>query len=150
MVFLDDDYMIACKPCTGEPKVEHLVAWRRRGVDALLVFKDILLQSRELPIEEEYIPSITFRKIVFASKHAGVWNGLFTKLLGKAAKPVGQVPSKEERDLTRDFGGIETHQTLYKKEFESTFLIAMIWPWADGDCKSARIVIVPKESVTKS
>jgi hypothetical protein len=71
-------------------------------------------------------------ELVFWNKKLDKWNKIFCDTLGPPKKPAGVRPSKEDLDLTKDYGGIWINQTLFRKEFGDLTVIAMYWPW-QGD-----------------
>lgn len=60
------------------------------------------------------------------------WSGVLSDILGPPAKPAGVEPSLEDLNLTKPYGSIFKHQTLFKKTSAGgETVIAMFWPWMD-------------------
>ena len=54
------------------------------------------------------------------------------KYFGKAFKPAGKAPSKDDDRRTSHLGGVMKNQILYYIEKENQSNCAMLWPWQDG------------------
>lgn len=74
-----------------------------------------------------------YLEIVFYSRDKNEWERVFIEILGNAVKPPKSNPTREDSAITKDYGGIKADQTLFKKEIEGFVVIAMFWPWGDGD-----------------
>jgi len=66
---------------------------------------------------------------------------MFTEIFGKAVKPSGTKPTKEDSRLTENYGGVYANQILYKKEFNNTTIIAMFWPWQDSTHITVKLAV---------
>lgn len=73
-----------------------------------------------------------YGELVVDNKDIEEWNRRFSDILGSPIKPAGVRPSKDDLNLTKNYGGIWASQTLFKKEYDDFTLIAMYWPWQDG------------------
>ena len=72
------------------------------------------------------------------------WNQIFVDLLGPPKKPLGVEPSDHDLELTQEYGGIWSNQTLFEKELDDFTLIAMYWPWQDGVHTTVKLAHVSK------
>jgi hypothetical protein len=47
--------------------------------------------------------------------------------------------------MTEDYGGIQTGQTLFMREFDDFNVMAMFWPWQDGKHVTLKITLLEKQ-----
>ena len=106
------------------------------------MLKPIIERCNALDIYEKRCIGDTYCELVFYSKDTDAWNGVFTEIFGPAIKPAGTKATKNDLRLTRAYNGIDTNQTLFKKDFDGTTVIAMFWPWSDGTLTTLKITIV--------
>jgi hypothetical protein len=95
------------------------------------MLKQIMDQCGGLDIFEKRRVSDAYSEIVFCNKDNDKWNKLFEDIFGFPAKSAGVKPTEEHLSLTKDYGGIHANQTLFKKIFDDSLVIAMLWPWQD-------------------
>ena len=86
-------------------------------------------------------------ELVFYSKDTNEWNRLFTDIFGSAVKPAGVKPTASDLFLTRQYGGIDTGQTLFTKVFNNGVVMAMFWPWQSEDYTTLKLFLLPADSV---
>ena len=96
-----------------------------------MTLKDILEKCSNLRIDEKRVITDDYNELVFYNQDIDEWNKIFTELFGSAIKPSGRIPSENDLQLSKDYGGIYDNQTLFKTEFDGTTVIAMFWPWRD-------------------
>lgn len=99
---------------------------------------DMLNIFEKRRITDEYV------ELVFYNKDIDKWSKIFTDILEPALKPQGVKPTKDVQHLAKDYGGIYTNQTLFKKEFDNGTIIAMFWPWQDGLHATLKIILLNK------
>ena len=87
-----------------------------------------------------------YGELVFSSKDIDKWRKILTDILGPAVKPEGVKPAKENKKITSDYGGIRRDQTLFRKEFDSVVIIAMFWPWSDGESVTLKLACLQNKS----
>ncbi len=93
--------------------------------------KEIVQKCRMENVHEVRRITDDYVELVFYNKKLDQWNKTFFDILGPPKKPAGVKPSKEDLDLTEDYGGIWINQTLFRKEFGDSTVVAMYWPWQD-------------------
>ena len=96
------------------------------------MLKEIAEKCSGLEIVEQRSITDEYVEIVFFNKEVGSWRKVLTDNLGPEIKPAGTEPTKEDLDLSEDYGGIHGNQTLFKKDLDGRTVIAMLWPWQDG------------------
>lgn len=106
--------------------------------------REIIEKCSMLNVHQQRYISDDFSEIVFYTREIDTWNKLLTDIFGPAVKPVGVKSTKDILRLTKNYGGVYENQTLFKKKFGNTNLIAMFWPWQDGIHTTLRINIVKK------
>ena len=108
------------------------------------MLKEIIEKCEKLNISEKREATDNYYEAVFSTKDTDQWNNALSEILGPAVKPAGTKPNKEDQRLTRQLGGIYENQTLFKKEFDSSIIIAMFWPWQDGEHTTLKIAHLAK------
>ena len=106
--------------------------------------KEIVSRFSGLHIEEIRSSSEDAQELVFTNERIEEWDKVFQEILGPAVKPKGTKPTKEDSQLTADYGGIFANQTLYRKEFGDETIVAMLWPWQDGVHITLKMVLLKK------
>jgi len=86
-------------------------------------------------------------ELVFYNKDIDEWNRIFINILGPAAKPADVKPTANDLRLTGEYGGINSSQTLFTKEFDEEIVIAMFWPWQTEEYTTLKMFLLPKGSV---
>jgi len=109
-----------------------------------MTLKEIMERCNGLDIDEQRSSSDDYNEVVFYNKDMDGWSGIFSEILGSAIKPAGKKPDKEALSLTEGYGGICDNQTLFKKDFDDYFIIAMFWPWQDNSHTTLKIVLLKK------
>ena len=97
-----------------------------------MTLKEIIEKCGTVSICEERCMNDEFCELVFYNKDTGEWTRIVAAILGHAIKPAGVEPTTDDQYLTKDYGGIWSDQTLFRKEFDDGTVIAMFWPWQDG------------------
>ena len=105
-----------------------------------MTLKEIIEKCSILSIHDKRIITDEYNEIVFYNKDIDEWNKLFTVVLGPAIKPAGEEPTKFDLQLTKDYGGIYSNQTLFKKKFDDYTVIVMFWPWQDDIHTTLKII----------
>jgi hypothetical protein len=106
--------------------------------------KEIVGKFSGLNIEEIRSSSEESQELVFTNERIEEWNKIFEEILGPPLKPKGVKPTKEDTQITADYGGIFANQTLYKKEFADTTVVAMLWPWQDSVHITLKMILLKK------
>lgn len=93
---------------------------------------EIMKAAADIPVFEDRGASATYVELVFETTELSQWDAVLSKFLGAAAKTAGSKPSNDHSALTRPFGGVYKDQTLYYLKSSDTEIIAMFWPWQNG------------------
>ncbi len=104
--------------------------------------KEIIEKGHNLKVFQQRRVADSYAEIVVNSGEIMKWHELFTGVFGPASSPAGVDASPEDMQLTREFGGISEEQTLYKKDFGSGYVIAMLWPWQNGEHITIKVICV--------
>ena len=67
-------------------------------------------------------------------------NTILETFFGKALKPSGTKPSDEAKKKAQAYGGIREDQTLYYLEAEELYYYSLIWPWANGQSVTVKVI----------
>ncbi|MFH2218489.1 MAG: hypothetical protein ABII68_02365 [Pseudomonadota bacterium] len=84
-------------------------------------------------VEEGYVELVIFNDEMYR------WEEKLAGLLGRPTKPPGMEPSQKQEKITETFGGIQKSQTLFQKSFDGSDVIAMFWPWQNGEHVTLKI-----------
>ncbi len=106
--------------------------------------KEIIERCREFEIYQQRMVSDNYAEIVMYTKEIFKWSAIFNKILGDPVSPAGINPTSEDMRITKEYGGIFTAQTLYKKDFPDNTIITMFWPWQDSKRITVKVVILAK------
>jgi hypothetical protein len=106
--------------------------------------KEIIQKCGSLDVYEKRRTEGEYCELVFFNKDEKDWARLLTDILGTAAKPPEAKPSEEDSRLAKDYGGIYSGQTLFKKEFDGDTVIAMFWPWQDRTHTTLKMALIRK------
>jgi len=82
-----------------------------------------------------------FKELVFFNKDLGQWAAILEETFGPACKPAGKEPTKDDKNMTKNFGGVHSGQTLYKGKDGDQIIIAMLWPWGDKQHTTLKMAI---------
>jgi hypothetical protein len=77
--------------------------------------------------EEDYFEAVFFKQDM-AKVSARLSEGL-----GETVYPGSKPLEKKIESLISEHGGIQKGQSLYLKEFDGFIMLAMFWPWQDGE-----------------
>jgi len=106
------------------------------------MLKEISDRCLELDVAEQRSITDNYCELVFYTKDLDRWNNLLTDIFGQALKPEGAEPTGLDQDLAEEYGGIYANQTLFKKEFGDSVVIAMLWPWQDHLHTTVKIAVL--------
>ncbi|MCG2713114.1 MAG: hypothetical protein L6416_12440 [Candidatus Omnitrophica bacterium] len=109
-----------------------------------MVIKEIIEKCKKFEIYQLRTVSDNYAEIVMYTSEISKWSAIFNEILGAPVSPAGINPTAEDTQITREYGGIFAEQTLYKKDFPENTIIAMFWPWQDGERVTLKVVLLPK------
>jgi hypothetical protein len=97
------------------------------------MLKEIYLKLQAMPISETRQSNEDVIELVFNARDLTAWNVCLESILGAPVKPAGASPEKEDKQITQNFGGVRSNQTLFHKQTDGLDIIAMLWPWQSGE-----------------
>ena len=97
-----------------------------------MTFLELIKSLKKLPFDEIRKEYDGYFEFVISVKHLHTVYPLFEAFYGLPFKPAGTAPNPKAQDVTRNYGGIQTQQTLYYADRGPVSDCAMIWPWNDG------------------
>ena len=106
--------------------------------------QEIIKSGKNLKISETRNLEDEYSEVVLMNNELEEWNKVLVAQMGQPLKPTGSKPTKEDLNLTKDFGGIRNDQTLYKRDSEKGFLLAMLWPWQNNTHTTLKIILINK------
>ena len=109
-----------------------------------MTLKEILAKCSGLDVHEERAAEEGYSELVFFSKDTEAWLKVLAQDLDAPVKPAGTEPTAEHSKLTDDFGGIFANQVLFKKDFDNSTVLAMLWPWQDKTHTTLKLALLKK------
>ena len=109
-----------------------------------MTLKEIVAKCSGLDVHEERAAEEEYSEVVFFSKDTEAWVKVLAQDLGVPVKPAGTEPTQEHSKLTDEFGGIFANQVLFKKDFNDSTVLAMLWPWQDKTYTTLKLVLLKK------
>lgn len=104
-----------------------------------LSFAELVQALKKLPFDEIRKEYEGYFEFVVSVADLGRVYPLFEGYYGAPFKPPGLPASPKAQSLAKNYGGIQTQQTLYYVPRGGVSDCAMIWPW--NDAKRATIKI---------
>jgi len=105
-------------------------------------FQKLVESLSGLQVEENRVQSANYRELVFFVRDTKLWTERISVFLGAPVKEPGTKPAAEHGSLTKAHGGIAANQTLFHARVEGVAIIAMYWPWQDGERTTLKLAIV--------
>jgi len=115
------------------------------GVDRMKA-KEIIDRCAQLEVYQRRRITDEYAELVFYNKDLAQWDTIMTDILGPTVCPAGTEPTPEDTQLTSDYGGITSQQTLYRKDFHDHRVIVMLWPWNDQAHTTLKIIVLKKQA----
>ena len=106
-----------------------------------MTLEEIFRRCKTLPVFERRDSREDYIEIVFYAKDTDEWICALAGVLGAPVKPPGEKPSRLARKLTKPFGGVWENQTFFMKEFTNTTVVAMFWPWGNGEYTTLKMFV---------
>ena len=111
-----------------------------------MTLEEIWEACRSLKIKEMREQSAEYAELVFFDQDIEGCVIVLESFLGKPTKPAGTAPTPAQIKMTDEFGGIYKGQTLFEKQINGGWVIAMLWPWSDGMHITLKMALVSKPS----
>ena len=108
----------------------------------VLTIKEIMDGCLVFNVYEKRLITDEYGELVFFNKDIAELNKLLSDMLGPAVKPKGIQPTKEDKLLTKEYGGIRIEQTLFKKDYNDISIIAMLWPWQSTEHTTLKVISI--------
>ena len=109
-----------------------------------MVIKEIIESCKGFEVYQQRMVSDNYAEIVMYTEEISKWAAIFNEIFGDPVSLAGSNPTAEDMQITKEYGGIFTDQTLYKKDFPDSTIIAMFWPWQDGKRITVKVAILAK------
>ncbi len=106
----------------------------------MLEFLEQKFESLTISKQRKSTPA--YKEIVFFNKDIKKWKKVLSGSLGAPVNASWSSPDKNIQKMTRKFGGIRNGQTLYLKEHNEGWIMAMIWPWKDKKHSTLKLVSI--------
>lgn len=102
--------------------------------------KQILEQCSGLAKYEKRQVDDDYVEIVFYAEDTAKWKQILTEALGPEIN-FEAANTEENLVFTEDYGGIIEGQCMFKKQEGDTAVIAMLWPWTDGELTTLKLIL---------
>ena len=106
--------------------------------------EELIAKLSALTIDEKRSMESEYCELVFLNKNQAEWDRVLGEVLSSPVKCAKVKPGREDLQLTQAYGGIQTNQTLYKKDFGASIIIAMLWPWQDATHTTLKVAVIKK------
>ncbi|MFA5059303.1 MAG: hypothetical protein WC676_01570 [Candidatus Omnitrophota bacterium] len=107
--------------------------------------KEIFQKFQSLKCDQQRAMEDDYVEVVFDVKDQQAWHKVLTDVFGPVAKPEGKAPTREDSSLTEEFGGVFDNQVLFRKDFNGTKVIAMLWPWGNRQQITLKMAVLKKK-----
>jgi len=107
--------------------------------------KDIIKKLDKLEIHQQRRVADNYAEVVIFNKEIFICTEILEEFLGAAVSSAGIKPTEEDVVATKDFGGIFDEQILYKKDFDETRVLVMLWPWQDSEHITLKVICLNKQ-----
>ena len=124
-----------CLP-PGEMYSEFVFAHKEEDVDFNVIRKDMQMFNFEVL----RIDCDNFFEGVIVGQELDKLNGQLKCLLGDAVYPAKDKLAHKVSQAVEGLGGLLPGQTLYYKDSGADSIIAMLWPWKDGQRTTVKII----------
>lgn len=102
--------------------------------------KDIVSKLTSLSISEKRQITDEYGEIVVLNTPE--LDKLLIDTFGPAIKKYSEKPNTEALNLTKQYGGIRNNQALFRLNFATHVLVAMLWPWDDKQHITVKIAAI--------
>jgi hypothetical protein len=99
-----------------------------------------LEQLKKVPCQELRSSEAEYFELVVRTADLPKVNQVLETFFGKAVKPAGDKPTTEAKKLAEDYGGVRDDQTLYYLAAEELYYYSLIWPWANGQSVTVKVI----------
>lgn len=107
-----------------------------------MTINKILERLSVLDVKKKRSQEENYLELVFFKKDINAWERELKEIMGQAKKPFRVKPSAEHDKLAKPYGGIRANQALYQKSFHAYDVIAMIWPWGNGQNMTLKLAVM--------
>ncbi len=102
---------------------------------------DLFLEElKKAPCQELRSTDPEYFELVVKTSDLARVNTILETFFGKAIKPSGAKASAEAKKKAEAYGGIRDDQTLYYLEAEELYYYSLIWPWANGQSVTVKVI----------
>lgn len=102
---------------------------------------DLFLEElKKVPCQELRSAEAEYFELVVRAGDLPKVNQVLETFFGKPMKPAGDTPSSEVKKLAQEYGGIREDQTLYYMAAEELYYYSLIWPWANGQSVTVKVI----------
>ena len=104
-----------------------------------MTFPELLAEIKKVAAKEIRFDMEDSLELVTKADKLKELHSVLERFFGKAAKPVGQNPTKEISQLAEEYGGIRSDQTFYYAKKDGLAYYGMLWPWGDRMSVTVRL-----------
>ena len=104
--------------------------------------QEITEKCKNLRIYEKRCIEDEYAELVIFGEDFDHWSRILEDFLGSATKPAGVKPSKNQKEITDRLGGIFRNQILFQKDYDDFIVLAMFWPWENGEYVTLKMAVI--------
>lgn len=99
----------------------------------MIQFEQLKTEMKNIAFETVRTDSVDYFEAVLTQGHLSELTSRLDKAFGSPAWPSKTKLSPQIKKNIEEFGGVWEGQTLYFGSSEESSLLAMLWPWQDGE-----------------
>ena len=102
---------------------------------------DLFLEElKKAPCQELRSTDPEFFEVVVKTSDLPRVHAILETFFGKPMKPTGEKASAEAKKKAEAYGGVREDQTLYYLEAEELYYYSLMWPWANGQSVTVKVI----------
>ena len=82
-------------------------------------------------------------ELVCRAEESAEWDRRLETILGPALKTAGKKPTSDQERRAAPWGGVRKNQTFFEKSVDGNNVVALIWPWQDGERFTLKMSVAP-------
>jgi hypothetical protein len=99
----------------------------------MIQFEQLKTEIKNITFETLRTDGADYFEAVLTREHLSELTSKLEQTFGLPAWPSKTKLSPQVKEKIEEFGGVWEGQTLYFANPEGNFLLAMLWPWQDGE-----------------
>ncbi|MBF0122396.1 MAG: hypothetical protein HQL21_03170 [Candidatus Omnitrophica bacterium] len=110
-----------------------------------MTFHEFLGEVKKVHCQEVRAQEMDYCEVVVRQEAMGQVTSLLDSYFGGPFKPAGVQASPEALRHSAPYGGVQANQTIYCRQGEHGFELALLWPWGNGQATTVKIIHDPNQ-----